>query len=455
MTDEIDFDTPEEDELVKPRNKFVNEFVRLSKEVVVRCKSASILTEPTEIKDSLDRLAIHLPAGREKKEFLIRDRQSAKLLLRIPFEKIQCLNAYRAYCSYEEGFIEAALDVGRRFPTGLIYSRLEKLEGSTTSLSKNGEAVTVLIRPENEQLGNARIMIGPASETFTVLEILRIGKMFVERMPTAKSRPLTIRIEGLSLSRHDQAVSILEKIANSILFQIDLLLGFPLYLAIESNNRYYRYLGGNKEKGNLVFPKYQYDTEAMSLYWYAKTATGMPLLQYLAYYQVVEFYFPVYAEKATHEIARRILKDPTFNPNQEANISQLLGALKPFLAKGGYGDEKAALIAAIKECISSQELRDFINQDGNRVDFFKTKYQATASSKISFDRENVDILLETANRVYEIRCKIVHTKSTESGQSADLMLPFSKEAQQLNFDIELMQFIARKVLIASSTPIAF
>jgi hypothetical protein len=278
--------------------------------------------------------------------------------------------------------------------------------------------------------------------------------MFVERMPAVKSRVLTIRIEGVSISRHDQAVAILEKVANSILFQLDLLLGFPMYLAVEGKTRdYYPYLPKGKEQGDLVFPKYQYDTQPMSLYWYAKTATGMPLLQYLAYYQVVEFYFPVYAEKATHEIARRILKDPTFNPNQEANISQLLGAIKPFLAKGGYGDERAALIATIKECITTQELRNYLTEDNSRADFFKTKYQITASSKISLDRDTADILTEVANRIYEIRCKIVHTKSTESGQSTDLLLPFSMEAQQLSFDIELIQFIARKVLIASSTPI--
>ena len=34
--------------------------------------------------------------------------------------------------------------------------------------------------------------------------------------------------------------------------------------------------------------KSEYDAEAMEFYWYAKSADNMSLLQFLAYYQVIE-----------------------------------------------------------------------------------------------------------------------------------------------------------------------
>jgi len=61
---------------------------------------------------------------------------------------------------------------------------------------------------------------------------------------------------------------------------------------------------------------------------------------------------------------------------------------------------------------------------------------------------------QASQRVYEIRCKIVHTKGSESGSAAEVILPFSNEAKKLSHDIDLVKFLARKVLIATARPLA-
>jgi hypothetical protein len=38
----------------------------------------------------------------------------------------------------------------------------------------------------------------------------------------------------------------------------------------------------------------------------------MPLLQFLAFYQVIEFYFPTYSQAEAHRKLKAILKDPPF-----------------------------------------------------------------------------------------------------------------------------------------------
>lgn len=58
---------------------------------------------------------------------------------------------------------------------------------------------------------------------------------------------------------------------------------------------------------------------------------------------------------------------------------------------------------------------------------------------------------EVADRMYEIRCRIVHTKGSEG--EMELLLPFSTEAKRLGYDIELIEFIARKVIVAASRPL--
>jgi hypothetical protein len=58
-----------------------------------------------------------------------------------------------------------------------------------------------------------------------------------------------------------------------------------------------------------------------------------------------------------------------------------------------------------------------------------------------------DFPKDVATRIYEIRCRIVHTKS---GYDEEPLLPFDPEIRYLRFDVDLIQFLARKVLIDAS-----
>lgn len=423
-------------------------------EIETRCKAANIECELLNVHEATNRLVVRMPAGRDTKEFTVRDTRSAESLLSIPFEKMRGLSGYRAYCSYETGFVEAMIDPGRRMglPVSLAYQRLQRLlHRGKPGEDEKDEGARQLLEHEDEQFQEVILTIGAATQEYGILETLRLTRPLP---PERVFRPLTIRIEGLSISRHDQAVGLLERIANSTLFQIDLLTGMPLYLALEDESAIKpRRSYGGKQEITLTFPKYQYDTKPMSLYWYASTATEMPLLQYLAYYQVIEYFFPVFADKATYDIVKRMFKDPAYHRNPDAHIGQLISALRPFLGRGGHGEERSALLETIRNCVTESEMRAFFNENQERLEFFKSRSQVITPERISVDKEKADIVSETANRVYEIRCKIVHTKSTEVGGQKELILPFSAEAQRLGFDIEIVQFLARKVLVATATPL--
>jgi hypothetical protein len=99
------------------------------------------------------------------------------------------------------------------------------------------------------------------------------------------------------------------KVANSLFFQIDLLTDISITLVKEKENRISRETqismksSSAKDETKLLAPKREYDDEAMAYYWYAKNTKGMTLLSFLAYYQVIEFYFPKYsALKAKNHI---------------------------------------------------------------------------------------------------------------------------------------------------------
>lgn len=187
----------------------------------------------------------------------------------------------------------------------------------------------------------------------------------------------------------------------------------------------------------------------MALYWYARSAAGMPLLQYLAYYQSIEYYFPTYSEAEGRRRIRGIINNPTFRAEKDADIGRILSAIRA--GGAGYGDERSQLRATIQECVDPSLLNEFFREADERVDFFSKKANGLANKKIPIRNTDADLRNDVADRIYEIRCKIVHTKGKEP--DLELLLPNSPQADLLSNDIELIQFVARAVLVAASSPL--
>jgi hypothetical protein len=235
-----------------------------------------------------------------------------------------------------------------------------------------------------------------------------------------------------------------------LFFQIDISFDLALMLQRQRQRTNIPKNVQNLSEVDVKFPANEYDKAPLDLYWYAKSATGMPLLQFLAYYQTIEFYFPVYSKIDFQRRVKNILKDPGFNSNRDADVGRLISAMR---ASGniGFGDEKSQLKATIKECVDQDEIRAFLTLSDEKKNFFVSKTKGLTDQKISINNPQLDLRDEVAERVYDIRCKIVHTKNSFMDSESELLLPFSKEAELLYFDIELVQYIAQRALITGST----
>jgi hypothetical protein len=406
-------------------------------ELKLRCKNAGITVEERPGIEGRQILTIQLPSGRDKRPITVYDSDAAKRLLEIPFEQITLLGNYAAYLDRSNGIIEAGL---RALSTGIMRPLQEPLLGIHPFRSNEADIIAAGIELKSDSHGQS-ITLGLPSPVLAAF-----GGRAVNR------RSVSIRIAGIQTNRHDSALDYLERIANSVLFEIDLLLGVPVTIArIDPPNRRPRIRTGRGSRSELRFPRYEYDQEAMALYWYARSARGMPLLQYLAYYQSLEFYFPVYSQVEAQRRIRNVLKDPTFQVDRDADLGRLLATARTAGARG-FGDERTQLRATLQECLDAEELRSFLRADEARKAFFSSKSKALGANSLPIDREESDIRGEVANRIYDIRCKIVHTKSSGDGD-VDLLLPFSEEAELLGYDVELIQYVSQKVLVAASRPL--
>ena len=406
------------------------------KKLVARCKKADIEAEikPHPFDDD-PYVVVSFPNGREKRQISFFNDEKIKALLRTDFENHVFLGDLIAIANYEEGTIESLIRTldgrSRRYLNRGLFGELEEDEAFEPIILKN-EAV-------HDSLS---IEIGEASD------IIKL----IARGPYKGSDVLSLKLTGIKVKQHSKCLGLLKKISNSLFFQLDIQKNIAITLV--KDRRPLRRIGRrNKDDGiELEFPKIELDEGPISLYWYARSALGMPLLQFLAFYQVIEYYFPAYSQEEARRRVRVILKDPSFRVDRDSDIGKVITSLS---GQGrGFGDERSQLRATINACLSPQEIRNFLTDDEERIEFFSSKQKRLTDHKVPIANKEADLRNSVADLVYDIRCKIVHTKGETNENEVDLLLPFSKEAELLYYDIELLHFIAKKVLIAASAPIS-
>ncbi len=406
-----------------------------------RCKKSGIevktekvvLKRISGIDEDYTIIRLELPCGRGKRSVPVSfNVNSIERFLSSDFDGYRFISGYDAVYNEKLGVIEAEVRSLDGRPSSMLWRRL-------------------FGKPQLDR--ESAIRIAPTNEAHPKIEIGLQSKSVANLLHNEEPRRVSVRIFTPTSSQHDQAKDLLEKVTNSIFFQIDMMSGDALSLVRERASRSIRgrRVGGVIE-ASLKYPDHEYDNAPMSLYWYAKSAVGMPLLQFLAYYQAVEFFFPTYFRAESNRKIRSILRDPTFRSDRDSDLAKIISAIQSGRPGGGR-DERSQLKATINECTTSEELREFIEGDDERKGFLSSKTKGLTDHGIPLKNTSADLRSDVAERIYDIRCKIVHTKG--DGDEIELLLPFSKEAGQLHYDIQLIEYVARRVLITASAPISF
>jgi len=416
-------------------------FKSLLRQLISRCKKAGIEYEIVEPKwaKSTYFLRIYMSSGREKRNVYAFVPEDAERLNQTEFEKFVFIPRYESICSYEYGLIEAYIKLFRTIRTEMVFSRLLNIPyDEIRKMNKEDFVFNVKHEVQNEK----PIIMTISQPTDTMLALT--GREL------DRGSSLTIKISGLKISNSQEAPAILEKLANSLFFEIRNSTGIPLMLKLYeepwSFPRLPIFFPEKSKESPIVFPKYQYDVDPLNLYWYATSAYEMPLLQFLAYYQVLEFYFPIYSGKEVQAEIANILKDPQFNPDHPLDINKVISAVTSKMGRG-YGDEKSQMRATIKGCVQDREVRKLMERE-NIKEHFQKDYKKLSKIKVSIDNKDFDLREQLAERLYDIRCRIVHTKADETEK--ERILPFTEEETLLTVEVQIIEFLARKALIAGS-----
>lgn len=176
----------------------------------------------------------------------------------------------------------------------------------------------------------------------------------------------------------------------------------------------------------------------------------MPLLEYLAYYQVIEFYVPRYTSKSSIVTrVRSMLADPALDYNNDRTIERLLDTFAP-IAKKGF-NEREQVAATIAFCIDEVAILTFLTDRPALAKALADKNRIRGIRVIDATDREVQLVRQVASRIYDLRCRIVHSKDG-GGESDRPIRPFDRESRLMRHDLTLIRFIAQRVLVASSHP---
>jgi hypothetical protein len=247
---------------------------------------------------------------------------------------------------------------------------------------------------------------------------------------------------GVNTSDHDQARELLEDLAAAVFIELDRSHGVAgtLQPAIADDLTEQEYDAESISSDPPHLPSVRYGRGAASLYLYARTVPpALPLLQYLGFYQVIEYHMAAFARAMTIRRVNAVLNDPQFDSSDDIAIDRLIDVVLP----GGRSriSERDQVLATVEACLDNTALNNFLQ---TRPAAAKALSNANSSSGVRLivaDDVQPPLVRQVAERIYGLRCRIVHSK--ESHTDSEPLHPFGPEARRMQHDLHLIRLVAQ------------
>lgn len=176
-------------------------------------------------------------------------------------------------------------------------------------------------------------------------------------------------------------------------------------------------------------------------------SSDIPALQYLSFYQVIEFYFyEVVDERLTREVRKRLL-NPSFSPDTRS-ISALA---RQILALRASYDETEMLRDALEQYIDPATLTEVVTELESQLgEKWFTRKRDIFGIECQLDLNVAHVFSSVAKRIKAIRNALAHAREKYEGEIRHV--PYSSASGILLKELPLLRWIAEEFLIANSQP---
>lgn len=415
-----------------------------------------------------DQPVLHIPNGSESVDVRL-DPHTGELrrMAQAVSSGLHWLGRYAAFTEIDRGYIEAAIGSvlpEEDLPSWVaefayyidpdLFPQEPSLSPSKKRLSAIGaRSVDGRITAHNDRVGIGVEVSAPSS----LADMLKV-RMYPSDLNLrhwGSYRKATIKIwRSAGLRDRDHALQVLESVSNSFSFALDARYSVGFRLSPRPSWPPFADDGEVKETNPrgpaqqpLTLNLNRYSETGLRYYWHGRQARSIPSMEYLNYYQILEYHFAQYAMSETVAFARRRLKDPRFDSTNEEELTRFVGTIGKQLNSRKH--ELPSLRATLNACVDPGLLAEFIEAD-DELKAHLGKSNTIPGTPQVLPRQLDSLLERTAERIYAIRNQLVHAKAENRDQGTFILVPGSDEIQNLAGDIKLVRFAAQSVLIASS-----
>lgn len=265
-----------------------------------------------------------------------------------------------------------------------------------------------------------------------------------------RSNQLSLKIR----TAKSTTINTIKNLASSFSYNIAFYRDRPLILTKDLTKVYKEEISSFRSE-EIQVPKKLYNEE-ITYYYLMAANSRIPFLQYLLYYQIIEYYYAkVYNENIVKFISNRI-SDPDFNHSSDIDIRNFINDLgENFRIPGDKKlDEKDALKMTLKRYVDKKNLANKLSSyDKELINHYKTHVVSFAidepidsnTTLIDFKKED-HVIGNLTRRIYAIRNSIVHSKDISEAR----FKPFVDE-EELTKEIPLIRLIAEEVIHNSAS----
>jgi len=264
----------------------------------------------------------------------------------------------------------------------------------------------------------------------------------------SRRRLYTMRISGIAVTTSADADTIAEELGDAISFTIRMNYRTGLQLRRLRNNipRYRR--RGVTSEATIKFPSGKYPHAPILMYHAGRDRWSSPLIRYWALYQVLEYFFPRFTRREALEKLSIRLRAPNFNPYDNADIEDVLKVSS--LADTRAVTERDQLAHTIRAITGVSEVVELV-ETLELEEHLKNRKSELTGQGLRIGDENA-LLDDLANRIYDIRCRIVHSKYSGMAGLTDSagLIPGTHHDDLVMSELPIMEFLAERAIVASS-----
>lgn len=313
------------------------------------------------------------------------------------------------------------------------------------------------------QSGETYLTVGAATTAFTnffrfdpvYMEICRerMAHAPVNGSPTdirrGLYRPPTIRVHGLGKKTIKDALAVSGELIDYCLFELSYLKHLPVGLARQWPARRrmeddgFKF-GGEIEGNVLPLPRVEFDIDVIQFYQLGM-ASRLPVLQFWAFYQVLERHFVESSDEILHRKLAARLNDPRFKPSS----TQLDRVVQDVLDHLGETGDVEMLRHVLEKYVSEEELIAFIREYEEYLGAeHYTRRRRLFGEDLQVRLSPGTVIDNVARTVMTIRHTLVFSADRQSRTSRNI--GFDQLAELLEPEIPLMKFLAERVIIGSA-----